>query len=420
MSDRLKNIIRKGVNTLLEDVWGSPDPKQVVKDKGAYHMANAMDKLDDIDQAFREMGISVNPNELATIDILKSKQPFKMSFKMDKSTSFFGGNKEVSGSAKIDDRHEGLRLFFVSDKGDKVRIDFDRKTLQGKQPQSGGDVSVLMENTKYVVELSNSKSGLKKGEVSIELNGKTKVMSGKDPFLKRLRKMSYITTKKGEDYLVAPSPDKQGGVKNGYKNVTIVQLDDNDPLPNKSFTVPLQRKNKDGKMVDVLEKIKPSEYAYFPDNGGKPERIEFGSRESNQPQTTEIIITSLPNVRLDSNSDEDVDNNAKFKLDKTVKVRGKLDVSGRLSFESGVTLDDINDKLNRGVEAELSSSEQDDKVIKLIIGGRHVVMLKPKSKTPDPYFVTNWKNLPVVIGENANGSDEWSKTNGTATLKLVK
>lgn len=399
MSDKLKNIIKKSVNLLLEVNPGDLPRTQVVKDKGAYHTANAMDALEDIDQKFRELGISVNPNELATIDILKGLQPFNIKFKLKNSTPFFDGNTEITGKAKIDDRHKGLRLFFISDKGHKVRIDFDRKTLSAKQPQSLGDVTILMENTPYIVQLSSSKGGIEFGKVEVDINGDKKTVSGK-----RLGKISFLTSKKGTTYTVAPNPDKQGDVIEGSVNVTLVG-DESDPQPNKSFAVPKSK----------LEKTPDNnEYAYFPEGGGKPQRVE-SKIGNNQPQTTTLIIVSLPNVKLDG---DNKNGNAKFVLGKTVNVKGKLNVSGELNFENKITLDDINDKLKSGAEAQLSASKQEGDVLKITLDGDKAVMLKPKSSYPDPHSISNWNNLSVEVGSKAMGKEEWKSITGEASLNV--
>ncbi len=383
MSNRLQNIIKKGVMTLLEDrsvantVWGSPDSKgkQVVKDKEAFHLANAEDTLNDIDQAFRELGISVNPNELATIDILKSMEPFEMSFKINKRTKFFDGNTKISGKAKIGSVSNGLDILFKSDKGENVKIHFDKNSLEGKQPQTGAKVTVLMENTSYMVQLGGK--------------------AGKTPSLDSLSKISFLTSKKGITYLVAPNPSKQSDVKEGYINVTLVG-DDSDPQPNRSFAVPKSKlkKTPDG-----------DEYVTFPEDGGKPQRV----------QPMKLIITSLPNVKLNTDSEDD---NSEFKLDEVVTVTGKLESDVDLNFKSKITLDSINSKLERGVEAEFSKSQQKGNVVKLNMGNDQVVMLEPKGS--NPRFVSNWNNMSVEIGDKAKGQEDWRNTKGTASLKIVK
>jgi hypothetical protein len=396
MSDKLKNIIKKSVNILLEvDIADLPQ-KQVVKDKGAYNLAKAQATLDNIDKKFREIGITVNQNEMATLDILKSMQPFTMKFKLEKSTPFFDGQTSISGKAKIDDRHKGLRLFFISDDGHKVRIDFERKDLNSKQPQTGGDVVALLEET-YVVQLSHSKSGIMKGEVEIEVNGKKVTVSGK-----RLGKIYFLESNKGITYTVAANPDKQDGVIEGQVNVTLVG-DESDPQPNKSFAVPKRK----------LEKTpEESEYAYFPKDGGKPQRVD--AKVSNQPYTTKIHIESLPDVRLDADKSSDVE----FELGKPVHVKGELTVNGKLNFKNNITLDNIKQALEKGVSAVLADSDQENNVVKLAIGNDKVVMLKPKGGK-NPKIVGNWNNMPVKVGSKALGNEEWTDTSGEVTLNVV-
>lgn len=399
----IKNIIKRNVSILLEvDIADLPQ-KQVVKDKGAYNTAIALDMLDNIDQKFRELGVIVDDNEFTTIDILKSMQPFEMSFELKKSTKFFDGNTKIKGKAKIDDRHKGLRILFISDNGHKVRIDFDRKSLQDKQPQTGGDVTVLLEKRVYTVQLSDSKSGIEFGKTVITIPDETTSTKELETSGKRLSKIYFLTSKKGTTYNVAANPDKQDGVSKGFVNVTLIG-DPSDPQPNKSFAVPKSKleKTPDG-----------NEYAYFPEGGGKPSRVL--QKSTNQPVTTELKIISLPNIKSDSNGK---DKNTKFELGKIIKVTGKLKTNEQLSFKNNITLDDINDKLNRGVEAELSASRYKDNVLKLNIGGA-VVMLRPLSKDPDPYFVSNWNNLPIEIGSKASGEEEWKDIEGEATLNLI-
>jgi hypothetical protein len=406
MANNLKNIIKNGVNVLLEINVSDLPQKQVVSDKSAHDAGVISATSDNIIQKFRELGIDAPIDELATIEMLKSKGVFGMSFKLNKSTKFFDGKVEVSGKAKVDGKSgDGkLKLYFTSNQGHKVAIIFDPEGLKSSRPETGQPMTMIQENVSYNVKLYGSKNtnsneeSIKQGEVSITLeDGSSLVVKSQ-----QLSKLSKMTSKSGKDYLVSPNPSKQGGVKEGFVNVTIVK----GSQYGKSFAIP-----KDKLKTDKSTNI------YFPENG-KPQIVKKG--EDNSMVQSKLMIVSLPDIGKKDKQKED-GSNLRFTLDKPITVDGELDVEdkSKLGALNIGALTNINKKL-KGVKATLSASQRKDQVIKLILRDGSVVMLKPEHLDPNPEFLGNWNNLSVEIGKFASGVETWEDVLGRVTLKLSK
>jgi hypothetical protein len=403
MSDKLKNIIKGGVKVLLEvDIADLPQ-KQVVKDKSAHDTAVAQATADNITQKFRELGIDVPTDELATIELLKAKGVFGLQFKLNKSTKFFDGKTEVSGKAKVDGKSgKGkLKLYFTSDKGEKVAIIFDPEGLKTVRPETGQPMTILKENETYNVKMygskdrSSSDESIKQGEVSIVLNdGKTIVVKSH-----QVGKLSKMTSKSGKDYLVSANPQKQSDVKKGFTNVTIVR----GSLTGKSFALPKSRLSTD-KSTDV----------YFPEND-KPQIVK--KEDSNLMIQTKIMIISLPDF---GGKGEKGDSNLRFSLNKPLRVDAKLDVNDKSKL-SALNLGKLSlfQKDLKGIKASWSQSREG--TLKLEIPGGGVIMLKPEHMdSQSAQFLGNWNDLEVEIGKFADGSETWEDVMGSATLRLSK
>jgi hypothetical protein len=406
MTNKLKNIIKKGVSVLLEvDVADLPQ-KQVVKDKDVHDTAVAQATSDSITQKFRELGITVPMDELATKALLTSLGEFEISFKLMKPTKYFGGKTDVTAKAKVDGSAKGLRLFLKTSEGEKVRMDFDSKGLENMRPETGEPMTIIKENVKYVVQFTASKSDLEYGssKIQITVNGKSRDLEVKQD---QLGKIYGLTSNKGDDYTVAPNPKKQVGVKEGFMNVTLVG-DDSDPQPNTSFAAPKSK-------LENYQREGSTEYAYFPESG-KPIRVDK-KLDTNQPITSTIMITSLPDI----GKGDSVKNGGgvEFKVGEDVKISGNLTGPQDLSAIQAGTLDDLNKQL-KSATATMSDSKQKDQVLKITLNNGNVVMLKPELLDPNPKFLGNWSNLKVEIGSHANNTEHWEKVMGTATLKLRK
>jgi len=349
MSDKLKNIIKKGVNILLEvDIADLPQ-KQVVKDKSAHDTAVAQATADNITQKFRNLGIDVPTNELATIELLKAKGVFSLQFKLNKSTKFFNGKTEISGKAKIDKRSGNgkLKIFFISDKGDKVVIIFNPEELKTVRPETGQPMTILKENVSYNVKLygskdvSSSEEPIKQGEVSITLNdGKTVVVKSH-----QVSKLYQMTSNSGKDYLVSPNPQKQDGVIDGSFNVTIIS----GAQAGKSFAIPKSRLSKDKNSTDV----------YFPENG-KPQIVKKEDSTEQETSDLKLMIISIPNFSEDKKEDG---SNLRFSLNKPINVQVHLTVDETckeckpLSALNIGNLIDLNQKL-KNAKATWSQSKK--------------------------------------------------------------
>lgn len=409
MSNRIKNLVKENVKILLEIKVSDLPQKQVVNDKSAHDAGVASFTIDNIVSKFRELGIDVPLDELATVELLKSKSPFNMSFKLLKSTRFFDGKKEVKGKAKVDGKKSvggKLTLYFISDDGDKVAIVFDPEGLKSARPETGQPMVIVQEKIKYNVKLYGSKDldfdgGLiKQGEVNIILPG------GKSKSVKphQVGKLYKITSKSGKDYLVSPNPIKQKDVEDGFVNVTIVkggQL-------NKSFVVP---KNK-------LTSPDPTYRVYFSDDVSQPQIVNKG--DSNQMVENVIIITSLPDFNDDKQNDSG--DNLRFTKNKPIPVEVvlRVDEPRKLNSLNLGTLGNLNVKLKNS-KAFWAQSTGQDMVLKLVLDDGTVVMLKPQNLYPNPEFLGNWNDLSIQIGRLAGNDENWSDdVMGTASIRLKK
>ena len=397
MSNRLKSIIKRGVTVLLEvDISDLPQ-KQVVKDKGVHDTAVAQATSDNITQKFRELGIDVPMNELATVELLKKKSPFNISFKLKDESSIFGDKKEVKGKARVIDKESidgNLTLEFISSdsSGGGVSIKFDPKGLKNMRPETGQPMVVIKENVKYNVILS-------KLDVGISLpNSEGKIIDVNKNQVSYLQKM---TSKSGKDYFVASNPLKQNGVKEGSSNVTIVR----GPQINKSFAIPNGKLSTDKK-----------NHVYFPKDKNP---LIIKKEEEGESENNVMIITSLPDIGGSSKEGGEglrFSKNKPIQIDVNLRIEKPADLSAFMSF--GVT--ELNKKL-MNVEAVWASSQPMGEVLKITLNDGSVVMLKPQKLYPNPQFLGNWKNLHIQIGKFAGRDEKWDKdVMGTATLKLRK
>jgi hypothetical protein len=407
MSNRLKNIIKKGVNVLLEvDIADLPQ-KQVVKDKSAHDTGVAQATSDNITQKFRELGIDSSMDELATVALLKAKSPFNISFKLKETAKykssdgiedeFFGGKTEVSGKATVIDKLSvdgKLSINFRDSNGSSnVSITFNPKELKNMRPETGQPMVIIRENVKYNTIIRNLDVGIKLP------NGEYKDVNQDEVGV-----VGKFTGKSGKDYLVALNPKKQDNVKEGMVNMTIVK----GSQINKSFVIPSNRFITDN-----------TNHVYFPEKG-KP--LFVGKYDEDPEVNSIMIITSLPDIGNKGGSDDD-GSNIRFSKTKPIPVSITISVDDvkKLSALQELSQGSLNNKLKNSKVTWSQSSK--DMVLKSELSDGSVVMLKPNELYPNPEFLGNWVKLPVQIGKLAGGNKEnWGGDDimGVATIKLRK
>ena len=147
------------------------------------------------------------------------------------------------------------------------------------------------------------------------------------------------------------------------------------------------------------------------------EKVPYNVRLKNvNTKVVKLIFVSLPNIV----GDYDEHKNERFSLNNGINLTGKLTTNNPLDLIGYYDLTDLNKLLSNGVVGFLSASKSDENVIKIVIPGHSVIMLRPLSDYPEPSFVSNWINRPVEIGVYAGGKPDWDNVEGTATLKIKK